>query len=30
LLDESAPEESKTAEEIADELQVSVRILQTR
>ncbi|KAI6188457.1 hypothetical protein M3Y98_00357000 [Aphelenchoides besseyi] len=30
LLDETAPEESKTAEEIADELQASVRILQTR
>jgi hypothetical protein len=30
LLDESVPEETKTAEEIADELQSSVRILQTR
>ncbi|KAI1724650.1 cyclic nucleotide-binding domain-containing protein [Ditylenchus destructor] len=30
LLDESAPEENKTAEEISDELQSSIRILQTR
>ncbi|CAD5221594.1 unnamed protein product [Bursaphelenchus xylophilus] len=30
LLDETAPVESKTAEEMADELQNSVRILQTR
>lgn len=30
LLDENAPEENKTAEEIAEELQQSVRIVQTR
>ena len=30
LLDENAPEEQKTAEEIAEELQSAVRILQIR
>uniref|UniRef100_A0AC35GV78 Cyclic nucleotide-gated channel C-terminal leucine zipper domain-containing protein n=1 Tax=Panagrolaimus sp. PS1159 TaxID=55785 RepID=A0AC35GV78_9BILA len=30
LLDENAPEENKTAEEIADELQTNVRLLQQK
>lgn len=30
LLDEDAPEENKTAEEIADELQTNVRLLQQK
>jgi hypothetical protein len=30
LLDENAPEENRIPEEIAEELQSSVRILQTR
>jgi hypothetical protein len=30
LLDESAPEENKSAEEISEQLQSSIRILQTR